>query len=207
MQEQTANFVTDGMGNDQVLDNTNNQNLITEDILGMNNSLIEDNKKPGTTHIDAKKIPEKFRRAFNKILECEYDGFTYRYKELNFMELLVHGQNPYNIELLRLAGENPEADQDELLKMLEQNPLEKILQLHQLASIRKINILKDSIVEMECDGETWSPPPEYIEAMSPDQVDFLFNKVTREGEADAEAVARFHRQYGSQLPGTGLPSQ
>ena len=120
----STEILSDGMGNwerastNKIDKKYNDDAQITDEVLSQNRNIIEARNtfKDLPTHIEAKKIPDAFSNAFNKILEVEHEGITYRYKELNFMELLAHGQNPYSLELTRLAAQNPDKEQEDLLK-------------------------------------------------------------------------------------------
>ena len=202
---EVVDFETDGDQHEGGDQDKGQEEGITKETVNQNKMIVEAQNtfENLPTHIDSKKIPKAFQKAFNKLLECEHDGITYRYKELDFMDLLAHGQNPYSLELMRLAGGVPDRDPDKVLQLFESIPIERKLELAQTESIRKKNLLKDSIIEMSSEGVTLPINEEYINAMTPDVIEHLFKVITREGEGEAEAVARFHQVYGSKI---GNPS-
>ena len=207
--EKVIDFETDGTqeeGNDQGKEQDEG---ITKEVMDQNKMIVEAQNTFADvpSHIDSKKIPKAFQRAFNKILEHEYDGITYRYKELDFMDLLAHGQNPYSLELMRLAGGVPDRDPDKVMQTFESIPIERKLELAQTESIRRKNLLKDSLIDMSCDGATLPIDVQIINAMTPDIIEELFKVITREGEGEAEAVARFHQVYGSKIGNTDLSDE
>lgn len=158
------------------------------------------------SYIEAKKIPSVFSKAFNKILECVCEGITYRYKELNFMELLAHGQNPYSLELTRLASERQDDNTDDILEDFELLPIEKKLELASVEDMRRKNLLTDSLVDMRVGDEVLEITAEIVNAMTQDTIESLFKVLTREGEAETEAVERFHREYGKEFRDSDLPA-
>ena len=179
---------------------------VTSDILDQNKAIIQTQSafQDLPTHIEAKNIPDAFAKAFNKILEFEYDGITYRYKELNFMELLAHGQNPYSLELTRIANSDKDKDKDEILEDFERLPIEQKLDLQITEDMRRKNLLNDSLVDMRVGEEVLKIDSKIINSMTQEVRDHLFGVITREGAAETEAIDRFHQLHGSKFGDSDL---
>lgn len=186
---------------------------IEDDVSGtefqdQNKSIIEAQNTFGdiSSYIDAKKVPDAFSRAFNKILEHEYDGITYRYKDLTFMELLSHGQNPFTVELTRLVSEHPNDTDDQVLQRMEDMSVQDKFELAATETMRQKNILKDALIDMRVGDEVLEVTPEIVNAMTHEVFEHLFKVITREGEAETEALKRFLEVHRSKGGSSDIPS-
>lgn len=180
-------------------DTQQNDIEIDQKLIDGNKAVIEsrDRFKGLENYIDEGKVPAAFSDLFMTVKSFEYKERTFRYKELHFMELLQHGQSPYVLELAQIATKNPNKDRNEQLRIFEDIPFEKKVELELQEHKRRKNILLDSLVDVTQGGETLPFTEELINVMPPEMVNDIFLIVTREGAAETEAVTRFHTQFGS----------
>ena len=193
--------VSKGDGSWSEVQETAENEGITPELLKNNRAVVEAQNtfKGLPSSIDNDKIPEAFRKAFNKNLETEHEGITYRYKDLDFMELLSYGQNPYSLELTRLAQENPDDSNEEILKKFNNLEFRDLLDIAITDDMRKKNLLKASLIDMRVGDEVLEITPEHINSMTVDLREYLYNVITKQREAEDQAVLRFHERFAPQV--------
>ena len=156
----------------------------------------EDNPFAGlSTHRDAKSIPDAFAHAFNKVDETEYQGITYRYRMLTFLEQHVLGTNPFTIEALQVYNEDDDVlDMQEFaehLKVLRDDDPETFDGMVEQAGVHRDKVLLKALIEMRVGDQRLPINAEIIASMKSDVRDHLHEVIIKGGTADHEAVRRF----------------
>ena len=147
------------------------------------------------TYRDAKSIPDAFAHAFNKVSETEFEGITYRYRMLSFLEQHVLGTNPFTIEALQIYNEEDD-DLDiqafgEHLNALKDDDPEEFERMVKQAGVHRDKVLLKALIEMRVGEQRLPINAEIIASMKTDVREHLHHVIIKGGTADQEAVRRF----------------
>lgn len=175
--------ISDGHGNwiSATADHTTNQPLDSSD---------ESNPLDGLSkYREAKTIPKGFESVFNKILEHEYQGVVYRYREVSFMELISMGSNPYLLEAIGSAMDDKSVEQ--FIEDLSQKPEHEVSEMTAKAYAHRNKVLLHSLVDMKVKDQTMEITDDIIAAMKEDVLEELYSIISGDRTAETQAVRRF----------------
>lgn len=127
--------------------------------------------------VDASKIPQAFQSLFTKYMECEIDGFTFRYRELSLADIISVGGNPFLEEIINIDfGEDEEANrallEDRFAKML-QVPDDQQAELDRITAIHRDKVILLSLKSIK-KGE------EVFDEITPEIIIWLQERVREE---------------------------
>ena len=120
MKEHTT-FFSDGTGQayEAEIEKTNNNEIPPLNNKSTRSTVVENPFEGLPTARDAKTIPKSLSSAFTKILQAEFDGIIYTYREMSFLEQLSLGTNPYLDHALTIYNaEDDKLDEEEFVKNL-----------------------------------------------------------------------------------------
>ena len=141
---------------------------------------------------DAKTIPKSLSGAFNKFLEVQIDGITYRYRELSFIEQLSLGTNPFLSEALSIYNpDDNKLDEEEFVKNLMNKDPDELDKMTYQANLHRDKLLLESLVEMKADNDIIAITAEVIATLKVELKDQLYSIITKEGTAEEKAVHQF----------------
>lgn len=150
------------------------------------------------TAVDASNIPKAFQSLFTKYLECEIDGFIFRYRELSVADIIAVGGNPFLEEIINIdLGEDEEANrkllEDRFATMLNV-PDEEQEELNRMTALHRDKVILRSLQSIRAGDEVFDD-------ITPEIVVWLQERVREElyriilmanlGGGETDAVRRF----------------
>lgn len=158
------------------------------------------------TYRDAKSIPPSLASVFNKIMEYEQDGVTYRYREISFLELLSLGTNPFMLEMLDTMGGDEEIDTKQMMEDLQNRDPDELMQMTAQAKIHRDKVLLRSLVDIRAGEDVIAVDASVIATMQDPIRDALYDVISGGETAETEAVAEFPEGTDPNAGGDDLPS-
>lgn len=163
----------------------------------------EDNPFEGMSqYMDANRIAPAFAGVFNKVMEHEYRGVCYRYREVSLMELLTLGTNPFLLEAM--SSLQSKRTTEEYREELASKSPDEIKSMTAQAKLHRNKVLLHSLIDMRVGSDVMNITAEHIAAMQDDVLDNLYSVISGEGTAETEAVRQFPDESGEGSGGDDL---
>lgn len=155
---------------------------------------------------DAKTIPPSLASVFNKILEHELDGVTYRYRETKFLELLSLGTNPFMVEMLETIGTDKDVDTEQFVKDITERDPEELAQMTAQAQVHRNKVLLHSLIDIRVGDDVIEVDESVIASMQESIRDKLYGVISGGETAETKAVAEFPENIDSNSGRDDLPT-
>ena len=155
---------------------------------------------------DAQTIPKSLAGVFNKIIEHEHEGVTFRYRELSFMELLSLGTNPFMLEMLESMGSEEKIDTETMVRQLQERDPDELAEMTAEAKIHRDKVLLRSLVDIRAGEDVIEVDAGVIATMQESVRDALYDVISGGETAETEAVAEFPEGTDPNAGGDDLPS-
>ena len=150
------------------------------------------------TAVDASRIPKAFQSLFTKYMECEIDGFIFRYRELSLADVISVGGNPFLEEIIHIEfGDDDEANRalfEERITSIMNVSGEEEAELNRVTAIHRDKVILLSLKSIRAGEEVFDEiTPEIIMWLQERVREELYNVILMANlpNQENEAVRRF----------------